>query len=343
MKCAIYAISKNESKHVKRFMESCKGFPVFIIDTGSEDDTVDLFNSFGAYVEQKKYDEFSFSQAKNDALDLIPEEFDTFINLDIDEVVSDNLKFELSEANKDDHKSAMIRCKFHDTRYGTRYNCQRIHVGRLIRWRNIVHEELFGSGRVLYCDKIIITHHPDNEKQRNYLPLIQKELKRNPRNPRMLQYLADEYQKIGRNDDAVSALIIADDSFFKSSLKGTEHAYVNIRIGKLLNKIEYHLTATIICPEWKEVWYELAWAYIRQSDIENNKIKAIYALLRGLECNQQYELSYSNSYCWNEHYYFFLADLYRDIGEKELAFDTFKIAYKLFPGSEAASRLAEML
>lgn len=343
MKCAIYAISKNESKHVKRFMDACKGFPVFIIDTGSEDDTVDLFNSLGAYVEQRKYDEFSFSQAKNDALDIIPEEFDTFINLDIDEVISDNLKFELSEVNKDNHKNAMIRCKFHDTRYKTRYNCQRIHVGRLIRWKNIVHEELFGPARMLYCDNVVITHYPDNKKKRDYLPLIQKELKINPRNARMLQYLADEYQKIGRIDDAVSALMIADDVFFKASLKGTEHAYINIRIGNLLNKIEYFLIATIISPEWREVWYELAWAYIRQSSIENNKIKAIYALLKGLECDRKYELSYSNSHCWNEHYYFILADLYHDIGEKELAFNMLKVAYKLFPESEAAIKLAEML
>ena len=42
MKIAVYAICKNESKFVDRFMDSVsEADDVFILDTGSTDDTID--------------------------------------------------------------------------------------------------------------------------------------------------------------------------------------------------------------------------------------------------------------------------------------------------------------
>ena len=54
MKIYVYAIAKNEEKHVKRWMNSVREADgVFVLDTGSEDNTAELLKSEGATVEKQ--------------------------------------------------------------------------------------------------------------------------------------------------------------------------------------------------------------------------------------------------------------------------------------------------
>ena len=77
LKIAVYAICKNESKFVDRFMDSVsEADGVYILDTGSEDNTVELFNARGAIVHKKVYDNFEFDVARNDALSYVPKSYD---------------------------------------------------------------------------------------------------------------------------------------------------------------------------------------------------------------------------------------------------------------------------
>ena len=47
VKIAVYAIAKNEAKHVKRWYEATKGADVrIVLDTGSEDNTYDLLQKY---------------------------------------------------------------------------------------------------------------------------------------------------------------------------------------------------------------------------------------------------------------------------------------------------------
>lgn len=55
MKICVYAISKNEEKFVKRWYESMKeADEVFVLDTGSSDNTVDELRKLGVNVFKKK-------------------------------------------------------------------------------------------------------------------------------------------------------------------------------------------------------------------------------------------------------------------------------------------------
>lgn len=59
---------------------------IIVLDTGSTDNSVELFSALGVEVHQKQYDDFRFDVARNDSLDLVPDEYNIRVCTDIDEV-----------------------------------------------------------------------------------------------------------------------------------------------------------------------------------------------------------------------------------------------------------------
>ena len=88
-KICVYSICKNEEKFVDRFMDTLEEIKdhVYILDTGSTDNTIEKFKARGAHIKAKKYNKFAFDKARNDALKLVPEEYDICICLDIDDCI----------------------------------------------------------------------------------------------------------------------------------------------------------------------------------------------------------------------------------------------------------------
>ena len=72
LKIAVYGISKNEERHVARFMESVRDADqVLIADTGSTDETVAALRSAGAVVQEVLVSPWRFDDARNAALWLL--------------------------------------------------------------------------------------------------------------------------------------------------------------------------------------------------------------------------------------------------------------------------------
>ena len=87
MKIVVYAISKNESKFVKRWYESMKeADEIYVLDTGSTDDTVKLLEDLGVKVTKKIINPFRFDVARNLSLDLVPDDATLCVCTDLDEV-----------------------------------------------------------------------------------------------------------------------------------------------------------------------------------------------------------------------------------------------------------------
>lgn len=85
-KICVYAIAKNESKNVERWVASMRPADhIVVLDTGSEDNTVELLTSLGVEVHQKQYEHFRFDVARNDSLKLVPDEYNIRVCTDIDE------------------------------------------------------------------------------------------------------------------------------------------------------------------------------------------------------------------------------------------------------------------
>ena len=87
MKVCVYAIAKNESKFVKRWVNSMReADEITVLDTGSDDDTVRLLKECGVRVESAVLHPFRFDVARNLSMDMVAEDADICVCTDLDEV-----------------------------------------------------------------------------------------------------------------------------------------------------------------------------------------------------------------------------------------------------------------
>jgi glycosyltransferase involved in cell wall biosynthesis len=85
-KICVYAIAKNEEQNVERWVASMRPADhIIVLDTGSTDNTVELLLSLGVEVYQVTYEDFRFDIARNDSLNLVPDEYNIRVCTDLDE------------------------------------------------------------------------------------------------------------------------------------------------------------------------------------------------------------------------------------------------------------------
>lgn len=204
MKLAVYGIALNESKHVKRFMEACKGADLVVIaDTGSTDGTPELFTQHGASVTNISVKPFRFDDARNAALALVPDDVDICVSLDIDEIPPADFFDKIREAWQPDTDRAWVMW---DT--GTVWaNNNRVHRRHGFRWIKPCHEVPVLSQKRHENDIVVETvvkHEPDDSKPRTqYLGMLEWAVDEDPTDARMLAYLAREYYFHQRWEDVV--------------------------------------------------------------------------------------------------------------------------------------------
>ena len=86
-KICVYAICKNEEQFVDRWVNSMKeADEIYVLDTGSTDNTVNKLIELGVNVSQKIINPWRFEVARNESLNLVPEDTDICICTDLDEV-----------------------------------------------------------------------------------------------------------------------------------------------------------------------------------------------------------------------------------------------------------------
>ena len=87
MKIVVYAIAKNESSFVDRWMDSMsEADQVVVLDTGSDDGTAERLRARGARVAVEQIIPWRFDRARNRSLELVPEDADVCVCTDLDEV-----------------------------------------------------------------------------------------------------------------------------------------------------------------------------------------------------------------------------------------------------------------
>lgn len=216
MKVYVYAICKNEEKFVDRWVDSmAEADGIYVLDTGSTDDTAEKLRQRGVQVTQEIISPWRFDTARNRSLELVPEDGDICVCTDLDEVFHSGWRALLEEAWVPGAGQATYRYTWSfnpDGSEGVVFWYEKIHARRGYRWTHPVHEVLSWTGEgkpgpMVVADGVQLDHHPDPEKSRGqYLPLLELSVAEDPEDDRNVHYLGREYMFHGRWDDCIATL-----------------------------------------------------------------------------------------------------------------------------------------
>ncbi|MBE7001339.1 MAG: glycosyl transferase family 2 [Ruminococcaceae bacterium] len=216
MKVCVYAICKNESQFVDRWMDSMEEADlVVVLDTGSTDDTVEKLRKRGAVVQVETITPWRFDVARNRSLELIPEDVDVCVCTDLDEVFHKGWRKALESVWSDNVGQVSYRYTWSfqpNGAEGVVFWQEKIHRRFGYRWTHPVHEVLtwVGEGirkKTVPAYGIQLDHYPDHSKSRGqYLPLLEMSVEEDPTDDRNMHYLGREYMYKGEWLKAINTL-----------------------------------------------------------------------------------------------------------------------------------------
>lgn len=341
MKICVYAISKNESNFVNRWVDSMQeADEIYVLDTGSEDDTVELLKKRGVVVKQKIINPWRFDVARNESLKLVPEDADICVCTDLDEVFEPGWRNELEKIwNKD-----TTRCRYvynwslKDNKPIVSFYYEKIHSRNKFKWIFPVHEVLSHDGKEVYIqtDKIILNHYPDPTKSRSsYLGLLELSIKENPNSDRNTHYLGREYLYHGKYNEAID-MLIKHTKMPEATWKDEKSASMRFiaRCYKKLNRYDEAFMwldkAIEEAPYLRDPYIEKAFLYYELKDY-NNVIKYVNKALK-IEINNK---TYINEpFTFDSTPYDLLSIAYYNTGKLNLAIKNAKRALKISPSDE---------
>ena len=150
MKIVVYAIAKNESAFVDRWMDSMsEADQVVVLDTGSDDGTAERLRARGAQVTVERIIPWRFDRARNRSLELVPEDADVCVCTDLDEVFHPGWRSALEGTWGPETRQASYRYTWSfqpDGSEGVVFWQEKIHARRGFRWVHPVHEVLEWAG-----------------------------------------------------------------------------------------------------------------------------------------------------------------------------------------------------
>lgn len=216
MKVYVYAICKNESKFARRWLASMgEADGIFVLDTGSTDDTAALLRAGGAQVTEEIISPWRFDTARNRSLEIVPGDADICVCTDLDEAFHPGWRHLLEAAWQPDATRARYRYTWNFQPDGTEgyvFWLDKCHARRGYRWTHPVHEVLTWQGekgkeKIVTVEGMQLDHRADPGKSRSqYLPLLELSVKESPEDDRNMHYLGREYLFYGRWDDCIRTL-----------------------------------------------------------------------------------------------------------------------------------------
>lgn len=215
LKICVYAITKNEEKFVERWFDSMKeADEIYVLDTGSTDDTVKKLKELGVHVTVEKINPWRFDVARNLSLELLPKDTDVCVCTDLDEVFVSGWRKELENIweNNTTRLAYNYNWLIEDDISKVNFYIEKIHNRFDYKWTHPVHEilEYIGCEHEVKktTNNITLNHFPDKNKSRgSYLPLLKLSVKENPNDDRNMHYLGREYMYYGKWNESIDTLI----------------------------------------------------------------------------------------------------------------------------------------
>ncbi len=325
-KICVYAITKNEEKFVDRWYESMKeADEIYVLDTGSTDNTVAKLKELGVHVEVKEINPWRFDVARNASLELVAEDADICVCTDLDEVFEPGWRQVLEDIWKDNTR---VRYNYNwsfDTSGNPAVNfyIDKIHKRKGYTWTHPVHEVLKCAypEKIVTTDDITLNHYPDSTKSRGqYLKLLELSVEEDPEDDRNMHYLGREYMFYGMHEKCIETLLKhlkLKTATWKDERSASMRFIARSYIG--LNRFEE-----------AKMWYQKAMAetpYLREPLVEaallenslKNYSKVKEYCLKALEITDKYKSYINEPSSWDATIDDLLSVAYANLGVYDLA------------------------
>lgn len=202
MKIAVYALAKNERKHVEEWAASCRDADVRVVtDTGSTDGTVEALQAAGVTVCSGFVTPWRWDDAHNLSLNHVPPDVDVCIRLDLDERLQPGWRDVLERQWDGQHNNLRYRYVWSwkpDGTPGVEFWADRIHSRHGFRWAAATHEGLVcwnGEKKQKFVGGLEIHHHRDaGKRHKTDLALLRVAVREAPHDTRAWWYLAREME-----------------------------------------------------------------------------------------------------------------------------------------------------
>ncbi len=327
-KVCVYAISKNEEKFVDRWVDSMQeADKIFVLDTGSSDNTVQKLKARGVEVVTKVIDPWRFDVARNESLKLVDEDADICVCTDLDEVFVPSWREKLENIWQENTNRLAYNYNWQLNDRGeplVNFYIEKIHDRNNYKWTHPVHEVLTclnSFENKITTDEITLNHYPDSSKPRSsYLPLLELSVKEDPDDDRNVHYLGREYMYYGKWNECIDTLI--RHLSLKSATWKDERSASMRFIARSYKALKRYDEA--------RMWLEKAIAetpYLRDPLVEmaileydlNNWDRVEYYLRRALKIKNKYKSYINEVFSWNETIYDLLSIAYYNLEDYELA------------------------
>lgn len=350
----VYAICKNESKFVDRWMDSMReADSVYVLDTGSADDTAALLRARGAQVTVETISPWRFDTARNRSLELVPDDADICVCTDIDEYFHPGWRRLLEEAWKPGTTRAAYRYTWNfnpDGSEGYVFWTEKAHSRHGYVWTHPVHEVLswVGEGKEggkVYVEGMQLDHRADNSKSRSqYLPLLEQSVLEEPDDDRNMHYLGREYYFHSMWDEAIITLkrhLLLPKATWRdercASMRYIARCYA--AKGDMGEAKRWLIRAVAEAPHLREPYLELA-----ERMYEERNWDAVAALCRdALEITERPRTYICEAEAWGSMPWDLLSLGLYYTGRPSEAVDAAKTAQKLSPKDERIARNIEIM
>lgn len=353
MKIVVYAIAKDESKFALRWASSmAEANAVYVLDTGSKDDTVALLRGQGVFVKQETIDPWRFDAARNRSLDLVPEDADICVCTDLDEEFEPGWRKKLEAAWQPHTTRASYRYTWNFEKDGSEghvFWLDKIHARHGYIWTHPVHEVLSWQGpgdeKRVTAEGVQLNHRADPEKSRaQYLPLLELSVREAPQDDRNMHYLGREYLFHERWDDCIETLkkhLSLPSATWKdercASMRYIARAYA--AIGDYSSAESWGWRAIAEAPHLREPFLDLAWLLYRRKDWEG----VIYLTGKALKITDRSRTYITESAAWGSLPWDLRSLGLYYTGQTEKALEAVGEALRLSPGNERLKKNRELM
>lgn len=338
----VYAISKNEEKFAERWVNSMnEADDIYVLDTGSTDNTVKILKSKGVIVKNKKIKPWRFDVARNESLKMIPDKYDIYVCTDLDEEFLPGWRDKLESRWQNDTTRARYNYNWQLDEHNNplvNFYIEKIHIRNGYLWTHPVHEILKSDDKENFVtiNEITLNHFPDSSKSRSsYLPLLELSVQEDPDDDRNMHYLGREYMYYKEWNKCIDTLIKhlkMPNSTWKdercASMRFIARSYKNLdRIDEARMWLDKAILET---PYLRDPYIERA---LLEYD-QQNWPEVIYYIEEALKIKKHTKSYINEIFSWNHTPYDLLSIAYFYVNKPIAALNNIKLALEFLPEDE---------